>query len=700
MAHLPKGQGIFLPPFKAWLASNIPAVYDNTMSYYEELVALIKYLQDIVVPAVNDNAAAVTAISEAQETLQAYVDNYFDNLDVQEEINNKLDQMAEDGTLQEIITAYIQSNVAWTFDTVADMKTATNLVAGSYAKTLGFYAIDDNGGGLYYIDDSGTANEMDTIAIGSLYAKLVKVGKVYAEQFGAKAQSGFDNKTIIEYAIANTTVLNFGNGEFYVSNKVALTSDTTLNGDETKIYSDSPFVLAGSEIENIYIKNIEFESTVDTTDTINMSESEPDSRGYTTLSSIIDIYNSSNIKIENCKVHGGFTGIYVHTSNNVIVKDNNCYGSSSKVICLSQSKYKLINNYIHDIEINGDDYYPCYLFQSTDNIDVNAQESSLIDGNRFENNENWDAIMCHRYDKITITNNHISNVRTGIDLTVPSSTNTDNGNIIISNNYIEGTTTNRWAEQGLNHGIIIIGDSYTKNIAITGNIIRGFGRFLSPSGGSCLHIQSTDSITIESNVIDFETTTNTIFGAIMLRNTNNNVNISNNIINANDLLTILFNQAVCDLLVVKDNVLNTTRNVAIDVTGTVNLTHSKIDNSYKSTYQMNVRNNTTLNTRTFTTTDARPLFSIVEKFIASIDTFDIGAGATVRKFISKASIGKTDIFDNSSIFTVKPSFGTLPQTCFIQAVYGDSSNISVCFYNASSSTITIPSGNYIIKIER
>ena len=77
MAHLPKGQGIFLPPFKAWLASNIPAVYDNTMSYYEELVALIKYLQDIVVPAVNDNAAAVTTISEALETLQTYVDNYF-----------------------------------------------------------------------------------------------------------------------------------------------------------------------------------------------------------------------------------------------------------------------------------------------------------------------------------------------------------------------------------------------------------------------------------------------------------------------------------------------------------------------------------------------------------------------------------------------------------------------------------------------
>ena len=106
MAHLPKGQGVFLPPFKAWLASNIPAVYDNTMTYYEELCALIKYLQDVVVPALNSNAAAITAISTAVEKLQKYVEDYFKNLDVQEEINNKLDEMAEDGTLEEIISKY------------------------------------------------------------------------------------------------------------------------------------------------------------------------------------------------------------------------------------------------------------------------------------------------------------------------------------------------------------------------------------------------------------------------------------------------------------------------------------------------------------------------------------------------------------------------------------------------------------------
>lgn len=107
MAHLPKGQGVFLPPFKAWLASNIPAVYDNTMTYYEELCALIKYLQDVVIPALNHNAEAVTTIATAVEQLQKYVEDYFKNLDVQEEINNKLDAMVESGEFQELVGEYL-----------------------------------------------------------------------------------------------------------------------------------------------------------------------------------------------------------------------------------------------------------------------------------------------------------------------------------------------------------------------------------------------------------------------------------------------------------------------------------------------------------------------------------------------------------------------------------------------------------------
>lgn len=98
---------ITLPPFKSFLASNIPSVYDNTLSYYDELTKLIAYLEQQVVPAVNKNSEDIQKYVDGLEQLKEYVDHYFDNLDVQTEINNKLDEMAEDGTLAEIINEQV-----------------------------------------------------------------------------------------------------------------------------------------------------------------------------------------------------------------------------------------------------------------------------------------------------------------------------------------------------------------------------------------------------------------------------------------------------------------------------------------------------------------------------------------------------------------------------------------------------------------
>ena len=199
-----------VPPFVRFVASAVPMVFDNSLSYYECLCALWKWMQDNLVGVINHNATVTEYYIDLDlETralfnqLKTYVDTYFDNLDVQDEINNKLDEMAEAGTLQEIITAYIQSNVAWTFDTVADMKLATNLVDGSYARTLGFHTINDGGGALYRITSTGTANEMDVIAIGSLYANLQILNTVTPEMFGAYGDGTHDDQDTINAALSS-----------------------------------------------------------------------------------------------------------------------------------------------------------------------------------------------------------------------------------------------------------------------------------------------------------------------------------------------------------------------------------------------------------------------------------------------------------------------------------------------------------------
>ena len=51
----------------------------------------------------------VTTVEEAMVALRDFVNNYFDNLDVQEEINNKLDDMKEDGSLEVLLQAVVDT---------------------------------------------------------------------------------------------------------------------------------------------------------------------------------------------------------------------------------------------------------------------------------------------------------------------------------------------------------------------------------------------------------------------------------------------------------------------------------------------------------------------------------------------------------------------------------------------------------------
>lgn len=201
-----------VPPFVRYCAANIPMVFDDSLSYYEALCALWKWLQTDVIDIINNNASVTEQyIAYDLQTrelfiqLKDYVDNYFDNLDVQEEINNKLDAMVEDGTLQEIIENYLQPNVTWTFDTVADMKVATNLINGCYARTLGYHSVNDGGSAIYKITDSGTANEMDVIACGELYATIVSTSAMTFEQFGAYGDGTHDDTSVVNYVLGSST---------------------------------------------------------------------------------------------------------------------------------------------------------------------------------------------------------------------------------------------------------------------------------------------------------------------------------------------------------------------------------------------------------------------------------------------------------------------------------------------------------------
>lgn len=100
-------------PFKRLVLSfgAVPSDFKDSMTYYELLAWLCDYLEKQVLPTINQSIEKYDELIEAFNTLKQYVDDYFKNLDVQEEINNKLDVMAEDGTLERLINQEILTDI-------------------------------------------------------------------------------------------------------------------------------------------------------------------------------------------------------------------------------------------------------------------------------------------------------------------------------------------------------------------------------------------------------------------------------------------------------------------------------------------------------------------------------------------------------------------------------------------------------------
>lgn len=79
--------------------------YVQGMSDYEIICAILQKLNEVV-HSFNSLDDAVTDLSSKFDSLKSFVDNYFENLDVQEEINNKLDEMVQSGALEQIFAKY------------------------------------------------------------------------------------------------------------------------------------------------------------------------------------------------------------------------------------------------------------------------------------------------------------------------------------------------------------------------------------------------------------------------------------------------------------------------------------------------------------------------------------------------------------------------------------------------------------------
>ena len=123
---------IKLTPFKGWVLENFPFIEADfdAITNYQLLCKVTEYLNNVIYNQ-NQVQDLGTELVNGYNNLLDYVNNYFANLDVQEEINNKLDEMAQDGSLTNLIKNYIDPLINAQNTEISEFKTEVNANLGT-----------------------------------------------------------------------------------------------------------------------------------------------------------------------------------------------------------------------------------------------------------------------------------------------------------------------------------------------------------------------------------------------------------------------------------------------------------------------------------------------------------------------------------------------------------------------------------------
>ena len=514
MENLEKAPNV--PPFVRYCAMLIPTVFDDSLSYYEALCALSNWVQKNLVEVVNHNAEVTEEYIQLTNDLKAYVENYFENLDVQEEINNKLDDMVEAGTLQEIIASYIQANVAWSFDSVADMKVAENFINGSYAQTLGYHAKNDGGASLYKIrtiTNEDVVDEGSIIALSdnTLIAELIPINKtITPEMFGAYGDNSHDDTTAFQKACNYLNTVGGGTllcvntyiiaSEIDISNFTNIKFDGNGKGKLVKPDDNNTNIFFGDSAKKITFSNLLFDGN------------RPETLDYTwphIMNGAIICRYGEDITLENCTFDDFFYGVCTATSENshnaridkcnfngcgsdidlygkplvsiTNVSSNGCTGNSIQFEPSGAEAHETVYNYLEEPNINSmsvnNTIQGCSVVNCS-GIAVNVHSGSInivITNNMFANCSA--GIYCYHagLKNIVISNNTFLNM-TGERTNDNAYATYPEGSAISLTRSLYGAIVSNNIINHARTGIFVYGSSTVgneaKNILIKGNSVQ------------------------------------------------------------------------------------------------------------------------------------------------------------------------------------------------------------------------------------
>lgn len=451
-----------LEPFRYWVQKTLPIVYDDSLSYYE-LLGKVTYHLNETMETQNQTSENFGQLVKRFNELNEYVNNYFDNLDVQDEINDKLDKLVADGTMDTIINHNIFNDLTQQLaqtekvvnvksmgakgDGVAD-DTQAFIDAIAYAKTnnISKVIVPD---GVYMLavhDDSWNGNHMLYGVIeleNNMIFEMSKDAflKVIPNSMGSynvlsvigKENVGIRGGNIIGDRYAHTgTTGEWGYGIALVGAKNVLIEDVNISdcwGDGINLQ----FTQSIGNCENINIDNVVCDNnrrqgmSIESAINVRVSNSRFLNTNGIAPQSGIDIEpalttaDCTNIVIDKCEFKGNKGHHILINNNRKDVKIVNCdFGDNS-------NESINVNKSVKGVLINGNTFVKkgITLYKHTDGEYGDALISnnvfkelnkaiSLNRGSKFINNVVEGAAIFLSEPKTDVINNHISNTTVAI----------------------------------------------------------------------------------------------------------------------------------------------------------------------------------------------------------------------------------------------------------------------------------------------
>ncbi len=483
----------------------LPTSFIDSMSYYEMLAWLCDYLEKTVIPAVNENAEVLKELQTAFVELKEYVDNYFANLDIQTEIDNKLDEMAESGQLADIIAAYLQLKGVLAFNTVADITDATNLVDGSFVKTYGYLRKGDGVYDIYKVRPVLTTDNIDGYNIVSITADPTLIAERLPQ-----------GKKVVVKMIATDDIADY----------LALTCDKTIILPEGITYTyTSPLFLNSNTTIDLNTSTIQF----------NISGTECGFFTYKLDDTFTGYNGNANITIKDGKILDGCISM-LHNKNvtieNVEFETDNVRHTIQFAGCYNVIIRGCIFNGTLPVNDHGSESInidPCnyggqpYAPEDSPMFDMTPNSVVLIDNNTFKvatdpTLRNTNCVGTHGRDasggliaeNVVISNNDFTtsytsciNVADWKNVVIENNTCASTARFIIRRGSIDGMTVHNNSANVTISFFSTAGNSYpVTNVQFTSNQINSTED--STDSSSVIQLIDVQHATVSNNTIKFQ----------------------------------------------------------------------------------------------------------------------------------------------------------------------------------------------------